>query len=502
MTNESVAFVSRRCAAPRRCSASTFARSPRRVPGLILAAAGSLLAWSGAAPAQTIDQNLWGTDGTVFSMARAGNKLYVGGWFNAVKPAADQTGATRNRVAALDLTTGGGTAWNPDAGFDGVRAIAVDGNTVYLGGDFTTIGGQARNHIAAVDATTGAVTAWNPGANGRVEDLLVMGSTVYAGGTFTIIGGQVRSYLAALDATTGTVASWNAQANGTVEALEPVGSIVYVGGGFTSFRGQTRFKLAAFDAATGEITGWNPHPNGPVFALAAKGSTIYAGGNFQLIGGQPRDNLAALDATTAAVSAWAPNPNGMVRALALADITIYAGGDFTQVGGQLRSRIAALEVSTGHAVPWWNPNASDTGNGQSSVYALTLDGSWLYVGGSFWEMSGLPRPFLVGIEAVPQPIVAVPPGADPGAARLALALHPNPAQRSLRVAFTLPDAAAARLELFEVSGRRVVARDVGEFGPGAHVLPLGNGMTLAPGVYLLRLTQGARAITARAIVLK
>ena len=42
-----------------------------------------------------------------------------------------------------------------------VYAIAVCGNTVYIGGDFTWvgpqsgIGGASRTHIAALDATTG-----------------------------------------------------------------------------------------------------------------------------------------------------------------------------------------------------------------------------------------------------------------------------------------------------------------------------------------------------------
>ena len=42
----------------------------------------------------------------------------------------------------------------------------MSGSTVYAGGGFTSIGGQARNSIAALDATTGAATAWDPNASG------------------------------------------------------------------------------------------------------------------------------------------------------------------------------------------------------------------------------------------------------------------------------------------------------------------------------------------------
>src|SRR2546427_12849804 len=79
--------------------------------------------------------------------------------------------------------------------------MAVSGSTVYAGGVFAYIGGQARNRIAALDATSGAATAWNPNANNVVYTLAVSGSTVYAGGGFTGIGGPARNRIAAIAAT-------------------------------------------------------------------------------------------------------------------------------------------------------------------------------------------------------------------------------------------------------------------------------------------------------------
>ncbi len=49
----------------------------------------------------------------------------------------------------------------------GVCALAISGSILYVGGNFTTIGGQPRNYIAALDAATGNVTGWNPGGGGR-----------------------------------------------------------------------------------------------------------------------------------------------------------------------------------------------------------------------------------------------------------------------------------------------------------------------------------------------
>ena len=82
-------------------------------------------------------------------------------------------------------------------------------------------------------------------------------------------------------------------------------------------------------------------------------------------------------------------------------------------------------------------------------------------------------------------------------------VRPNPAcGGALSVRFTLPTAAGASLELLDVAGRRVAAREVGALGAGAHTVELGAGLHLAPGLYLVRLTQGANARVTRAVVLK
>ena len=88
----------------------------------------------------------------------------------------------------------------------------------------------------------------------------------------------------------------------------------------------------------------------------------------------------------------------------------------------------------------------------------------------------------------------------PASASLALGgLRPNPASgANLRVAFTLPSEDRARIELIDVSGRRVAAQDVG--GAGAHLERLQSDAHVQPGLYWLRLTQGTRTVTVRAVV--
>ena len=79
---------------------------------------------------------------------------------------------------------------------------------------------------------------------------------------------------------------------------------------------------------------------------------------------------------------------------------------------------------------------------------------------------------------------------------------PNPAPRELWVSFSLPSAAPATLQLIDIAGRAVRSREVGG-AVGAQRLNLAQGATRLPiGIYVVRLTQGGRTVTARASVVR
>ena len=88
-------------------------------------------------------------------------------------------------------------------------SVDVAGDTVYLAGAFTAVGGQARTAFAAVHRQTGAVLPWNPRANVLRGLVRTAGGRVWAGGEFTRIGGQRRRGLAELDPVTGAALAWN-----------------------------------------------------------------------------------------------------------------------------------------------------------------------------------------------------------------------------------------------------------------------------------------------------
>lgn len=339
----------------------------------------------------------------VHSLVVSGNTVYAGGEFTSIG------GKTRYHLAELDATSGLATSWNANAD-DIVYALAVDGTTLYAGGKFTTMGSQDRYFMAALDAATGSATPWNPNPNEEVYTLAVSGNTVYAGGVFTSIGGQARNYLAALDAATGLATSWNPNPTDEVDTLAVSGNTVYAGGRFISMGGEKRNNIAALDATTGKATSWNSNANKEVYALALSGNKVYAGGYFTKIGGQARNNIAALNRTTGAATKWNPNGDGPVFALAVSGNTVYAGGMFGSMGGQGRSCIAALDAATGLSKSWSGGGAS--GYGSSNVSALAVCGNTLYAAGHFTSLGSQQRKYIAALDATTGEATAWNPNAD------------------------------------------------------------------------------------------
>ena len=189
-----------------------------------------------------------------------------------------------------------------------------------------------------------------------------------------------------------------ADVDGRVSAVLRVGGRVYLGGSFSRVDGVPRDRLAAVDAATGELTDWNPGANGPVLALAASGDgrRIFAGGEFTEVGGAVHNRLAAVDAASGSVDkAWDPQANGPVHALAVSGGRVYLGGNFGSVDGQARARLAMVEGATGELDPTWRPSA----NAGVGKLAVSGDGTRVYAGGSFGEVSGRPRLHLAALGA-------------------------------------------------------------------------------------------------------
>jgi trimeric autotransporter adhesin len=338
-----------------------------------------------ALPSTTPDPTA-GANGLVWTTLQVGGTIYIGGEFTVVG------GQPRNHLAAIDASTGSVTSWDPNAS-GVVYALASGGDgAIYAGGKFNTVAGLARKNLVKIDVGSGAVdTTWRPKASQGVVRALAVGSgRVYFGGTFTRANATERNRLAAVDAATGALTGWNPDADNIVRALDvgPDGS-VYVGGLFTTVGGATRLSVARLDADTGDATGFDAGIVYPVFALSVVGPTVYFGGAG--VGGW----VAAHSADTGA-HLWSFHTNGDVQAIDASGTTVYAGGHFNFVETLRRRKLAAFDASSGTLLDW-NPRT----NGPYGVAAIHITDSALLVGGEFTMIGGVPQERFARLSGTP-----------------------------------------------------------------------------------------------------
>jgi len=221
----------------------------------------------------------WGVDGTANAAVVIGNVVYVGGSFNnAVSPTGQP--AARANLAAFCLADG--SLLNSfSANFRGgpVNALATDGTSLFVGGNFTTLNGAASNRLVKLNASSGArdtsfapAPIPAPGAGGvtpPTDGVLALAyssatGVLYAGGDFGKIGtgaGGGQSTVvdnAAGFTANGTLTSFTGGTDKKVEsiAVSPDGQTIHIGGFFTTVHGQTRGQLARLDP-TGLVGGTN-----------------------------------------------------------------------------------------------------------------------------------------------------------------------------------------------------------------------------------------------------
>jgi trimeric autotransporter adhesin len=342
-------------------------------------------------------------DGSVKTIAVSGNKVYVGGSFSTVNGGT----VTRKNVAAFDANTGLATPWDPDAGdpsWGDIRSITVVDSLVFLGGYFNGIntarGNILRNGFAAVDTSTGVASSWNPRMGTGYSYLSTMttdGSTLYVGGQFTSMGDSARKNLASFNLSTLELTPWNPNTSGTINTMLVSGSKVYLGGDFNTLNGSVPIKkIGSVDKTTGIVSAWNPIFDGAVRSMAMMGGTLYAGGAFKNVNNISSNRLVALDTITGnRTSCDLQVNNEDVSAVAASGGIICAGGNsFTSAGGKGRNRAAAINVSTGELTPW-NPNIN------SQVSTMALARGSIYLGGNFDKANGnIARKGIVEVDTV------------------------------------------------------------------------------------------------------
>jgi hypothetical protein len=390
----------------------------------------------------------------VRSMALAGNRLFLGGFFSGL------VDGSRNRVqpatpflAEVDAGTGRPAAdqsFARNASPDGtVEAMLVspDGKRLYVAGRFRHIGGGAASRIAALDTQTGRLDpTFHPPAPGEdVLSLALSGGRLFIGGEFLTVGGTPFAGVAALNAGDGSlVPGWTPPKNYGGSAVRDsatktestqgvVRSIAVTDGGKTLMVGGTfmhlghtasedpkgdRFSgLIALNASDGGMSSWKPLNNRPVYRLTTSpdGNTVYAveGGSGGWVGAFRAGTMGPL---------WVGRVDGDVLAVAATDKRVYVGGHFDAEQpnpnadclkhiptnciktGTHHRHLVAFDMG-GRSDPKWTAQA-DTAEGPT---VLLAGPKALYVGGNFTNI--FEKSKLDGGTGVPHPGFAVFPAA-------------------------------------------------------------------------------------------
>jgi FG-GAP repeat protein len=397
--------------------------------------------------------------GMAVALSAQGSTAIVGGYSdNAGAGAAwvyTLTGGVWSQQGAKLVGTGATGA--AQQGFS--VAISADGNTVVVGANhdnanagaawiYTRSGGVWSQQGAKL-VGTGAVGAARQGV---AVSISADGSTAVVGGhTDNAAAGAVWVY-------TRSAGVWSQQ--GT--KLVGTGAVGAALQGFS-------VSLSA-DGNTAAVGGYTDNADAGAVWVYTRSGGVWSQQGPKLIG------TGAVGTTPFQGSSVSLSPDGN---------TFIEGGYFDNADK------GAAWVFTHSGGVWSQQGAKLVGAGavgiayQGVSVALSSDGNTALVGG-FGDDSDVGAAW-----------VFVNPAAtsvsDGGSRGFALeVLRPNPTTASgLNVVFALPSGATARLELLDISGRRVLSREVGWLGAGQHTVNLAEGRKVAPGLYWVRLAQGA-----------
>lgn len=344
------------------------------------------------------------TYGQVYATAVIGTDIYVAGSFSNAAGLPSSSIMRWNGRHWVALGEGVKTIY----GYAGtVYALAVNGNDLYVGGDFATAGGNVARNIARWNGK-----AWAPVGNTEgprdtynspmpIKALAWNNGRLYAGGTFSKVDGVAAA----------NIASWNGAAwspvgagignysvyeqaftGGAVNVITASGGGIYAGGSFNRAGTVDTYNIAywngtawtAFDRGVGTLSyDGTAISGGQVNAITVGGGKVYAGGEFTVAGKTPANRVAVwnLTAKTWTALGIGMNPgsySGPVNALALVGTDLYAGGSFASAG-----TTAARNLARWNGTSWATVGSGASNGVDYPVNVLMPLGRDLLAGGDF-----------------------------------------------------------------------------------------------------------------------
>jgi hypothetical protein len=214
-------------------------------------------------------------DGHVDALVQVGDTVYVGGKFTSVQEKGSDQIESKTNLFAYRASTGkldDDFAATVSGGAVKDLLVAPDGETMWIAGGFGKVDGKGKTQkVARITIDTGAVVTSfkSPKPNGLISDLNYANGTLYVGGQFMAMGGADQNLIAALDPETGA-------------------NLNTVHFSFANPWGNTTFGISAMD-------------------VTPDGTKMIVVGNFKTVAGQSRVQAAMFDlngGSAATLSSW------------------------------------------------------------------------------------------------------------------------------------------------------------------------------------------------------
>jgi hypothetical protein len=368
-------------------------------------------------------------DATVYSTAIVNGEVVVAGAFTEAcqtGPAtsghcAAGTEVTRDDIFAYQLGTG---VIDPDFAPQlnqgpAYSVVAGPGNTVYVGGAFTTVNGISHRGVVqlnvtpATAATDGTVvTAFTGHVSNMVRAMALSGNALYIGGQFTTVNSTKESGDARLNATTGAVdTTFSMPISATpdsgqalkVEAMSVTanGQELAIAGPFLDVAGQSRPRVALINTGGGvgstatlanwaapilanncsaehdDVRGIDFSPDGSYFVIADTGYESSPTSSASVCDAAARFPTAP--AGTSIQPTWINYAGGdSFYSVQVAGSVVYLGGHNRWANNEcgnnaacapnavLEMGFSAVDANTGLAIPWFQP-LTERGAGTMSL---------------------------------------------------------------------------------------------------------------------------------------
>ena len=257
--------------------------------------------------------------GGAIAFTKHDNKLYVGGQFVS----ADSIPNSASVAGWND------TAWSSANNnyFAEINAAASYNGELYVGGQFTQIGGITAKCLAKWNGTTWSTVGGGFTGQVEVDCMAIYNGELYVGGQLGLPGGPNNNFY--------NLVRWNGTqwdsvggqfGGGYVMSLcvDTINNVLYAGGGITFAGTVPVWSVAKWDGTNLSSPGGFGITNG-AYSMCMYNNELYVGGS-----GFSDTTLAKYDGVN-----WTPiipSPNEQVQALAVYDSNLYVGGWFTQVG--------------------------------------------------------------------------------------------------------------------------------------------------------------------------